>query len=108
MTPISLNPFALASSDEMEALLRAMCSHGLSAKEAAEMGDQIEALVPAVVELRDSGHIQLNARTLASFASLDGFSQLANDARLSTLTRRRCEAIRVRMIVHGVKALLGK
>lgn len=107
MNTIGINPFAAASADEMELLLRAMCSEGLLAREAAELDDQIEALAPAVVELRDAGPVQLSASALASFATLDGFSQLAADARLSDLARQRCEAIRVRMVVQGVKALLG-
>ncbi|TXG99946.1 MAG: hypothetical protein E6R08_00500 [Nevskiaceae bacterium] len=107
MSAIAINPFAMASANEMEALLRAMCSQELPAKEKAELDDQIEALVPAMVELRDAGHIQLSVSTLASFGTLDGFIQLAADARLSDMVRPRCEAIRVRMIVQGVRALLG-
>ncbi len=110
MTPMStntLNPFAVASSDELASILRAMCNQGLRANEAVELDDQIEALVPAVIELRDAGYVNLDARTIASFATPDGFSQLAADSRLSDLARRRCEAIRVRMVVQGVKALLG-
>lgn len=103
----SFNPFALASADEMEALLRGMCSQGPADKDAVELDDQIEALVPAVVELRDGGHVELSVASLVSFATLDGFSRLANDARLSDLARQRCEAIRVRIVVQGVKALLG-
>lgn len=110
MTPMNgilLNPFAIASAEELELLLRAMCSQGLTPKQAAELDDQIEALVPAVIELRDAGHVPLSASALRAFATLDGFSQLSADARLSALARRRCEAIRVRMVVQGVKALLG-
>lgn len=106
-TTASLNPFATAPAVWIEDFLRLTCADGLRPADRAELEDQIEALVPAVVELRNGGHIQLNAAALASFASSEGFWQLANDARLSDLARRRCEAIRVRMVVQGVKALLG-
>lgn len=107
MNATSFNPFGMASAAELDLLLRAMCFPGLPPKQAAELDDQIEALVPAVIELRDAGHIQLSASGLRAFATLDGFSQLAADARLSVLARQRCEAIRVRMVVQGVKTLLG-
>lgn len=98
----TLNPFASA-----EEFLRSTCAEGLSADDCREVEDQIEALVPALVQLRDGGHIELNARTLVNFGSLDGFSQLAGDKRLTDLNRQRCEAIRVRLVVQGVKVLLG-
>jgi len=107
MSTNCFNPFAMASEGDMELLLREMCSQALSAQQASELDDQIEALVPAVIELRDAGHVQLSASALATFSTLDGFSQLAADDRLSTLARQRCEAIRVRMVVQGVRALLG-
>lgn len=104
---IALNPFAMASECEMEELLLAMCKEGLSTADQADMHDQIEALVPAVVELRDAGYLQPNARVVSDLGTLNGFMTLAADSRLSDLTRCRCAAIRDRMIVHGVKAMLG-
>lgn len=102
-----LNPFAEADADWIEGFLRMTCVEGARAADRAELEDQIEALVPALVELRDAGHIELNALTLASYGTLDGFVQLAGDARLSELSRRRCEAMRVRLVVQGIKALWG-
>jgi len=103
----SMNPFAAAPADEIEAILRAMCTHGVAPAEAADLDDQIEALAPAAVELRDLGHIELNAKTLIDLGTLKGFTSLAADDRLSRLSRQRCAAIRDRMLVHGVRAVLG-
>lgn len=107
MNTASFNPFAEASEVEMEGLLRALCADGLSASDAAELDDQIEALVPAVVELRDGGHLALNVRVLSELGQLEGFMSLAEDKRLTDLSRRRCAAIRDRMIVRGIKAIFG-
>jgi hypothetical protein len=103
----AFNPFATATSEWIDGFLRMTCADGLKSEQRSELDDQIEALVPALIELRDAGHIQLNAAALASFGTLEGFTKLASDGRLSELSRRRCEAIRVRLIVQGVKALLG-
>lgn len=104
----TLNPFASASADEIEALLRAMCAHGLAPADDAELEDQIEALVPAAVELRDTAQMDLNAKVLRDLGTLEGFMSLAADDRLSSLSRQRCAAIRDRMLVHGVRAMLGQ
>lgn len=104
---LRINPFAMASEGEMEELLRAMCQEGLSTADQADMHNQIEALVPAVIELRDAGYLQPNARVVSNLGTLNGFMTLAADSRLSDLTRRRCAAICDRMIVRGVKAMLG-
>jgi len=101
------NPFAEASADEVETLLRAMCAPGLSASDAAELDDQIEALVSAAIELRDLGFLNLNAKSLSDLSRLDGFMSLASDDRLTSLSRKRCVAIRDRMIIRGVQTLLG-
>ncbi len=98
---------ATASAEWIEDFLRTICSEGLSVADRGELEDQIEALVQVVVELRYEGHIRLNARTLASYGSLDGFMQLASDTRLSDLARRKCESMRTRLVLQGVKALLG-
>lgn len=104
---ITQNPFATAPVNWIGKFLRETCSDGLRPALRAEMEDQINALVPALVELRDAGHVQLNARALAAFASVEGFSLLACDTRLSEASRRRCDAVRVKMVVQGVRALLG-
>ena len=104
---LTYNPFAQASELEIESLLRSLCADGLSASDAAELDDQIEALVPAAVELRDGGHLELNARALSELGQLKGFMSLSEDKRLSDLTRLRCAAIRDRMIVRGIDAILG-
>jgi hypothetical protein len=103
----TFNPFAEAVTSDIELMLRAMCSPGLSPSETEELEDQIEALVPAVVELRDQGHLALNARVLSDMARLEGFMSLAVDERLTNLSRCRCAAIRDRMIARGVQSILG-
>lgn len=105
--PLTLNPFATAPADWLEGFLLRICAEGLSPSEVTELQDQLEALVPAALELRDGGHMQLNAAALISLGSLDGFTQLANDARLSDLSRQRCAAIRTRLVVRSVRSLLG-
>lgn len=104
---MSLNPFAEISENGLEALLRSMCSEGLSSAELAELEDQIEAVAPALIELRDGGHLDLNVREVANAAKLEGMVQLADDERLSELSRNRCRALRDRYLAQGVKALLG-
>lgn len=104
---MTLNPFAGATEEELSHLLRAMCSEGLDAADLAELEDQIGAVVPAVVELRDAGHLVLTARAIADAGKLEGIMELAEDTRLSDLSRNRCRALRDRYIVQGVKALLG-
>lgn len=102
------NPFAEADASWIEEFLRSTCAEGLTTAEQREVEDQIEALVPALVELRDGGYIDLNAKSLVDFATLNGFSELASDDRLTVLSRQRCEAIRVRLMVQGVRGLLGQ
>jgi hypothetical protein len=63
--------------------------------------------VPALIELRDAGHIKLNMRVIIDNSDLDGLMALADDGRLSALSRMRCKAIRDRILVQGVKLLLG-
>lgn len=101
------NPFSDADSAWIEGFLRSTCTEGMSAADKSAFEDQIEALVPALVELRDGGHIGMNAKTIADFGTLDGFAQLSCDTRLTELRRQRCESIRVRLVVQGVKAFLG-
>lgn len=104
---MSLNPFDEITENGLEALLRSMCSEGLSSAELAELEDQIEAVVPALIELRDGGHLKLNVREVAEAAKLEGMMQLADDERLSELSRNRCRALRDRYLAQGVKALFG-
>lgn len=104
---VSFNPADGLTEDGLGELLRTMCKDGLSSDEETELEDQIEALVPALVELRDAGHLRLNMAVIAKHGTLDGFMCLAEDPRLSDLSRRRCKAIRDRILVQGVKALLG-
>src|SRR5450830_936815 len=104
---VALNPAAEMSAPELETFLRTACSYGLSLPEQVEIEDQIEALAPAIVELRDAGHIKLNMSVIASYGKLDGFIQLADDVRLTDLSRNRCRAIRDRLVVLGVKQILG-
>lgn len=104
---VACNPLGEITSVDLEFLLRSICIHELPQQDQAEIEDQIEALAPALVELRDAGHVDLNMSVIASYATLDGFIQLADDERLTDLSRCRCRAIRDRLIVFGVKQLLG-
>lgn len=104
---VPINPANVLQEDALGDLLRKICKEGLSAAEQSEVEDQIEALVPALVELREAGHLKLNMAVIAQYGTLDGFIHLADDQRLSDLSRRRCKAIRDRMLAHGVKAILG-
>ena len=103
----SFNPAESLNEEAFAELLRPMCKSGLVPIEQAEVEDQIEALVPALVELRDAGHLKLNMAIIAEHGKLDGFMRLADDQRLSDLSRRRGQAISDRLIAQGVKALLG-
>lgn len=103
----TFNPLETADCESIASLLRQLCSEGLSAEDQTELDDQIEAVVPALVELRDGGHLNLNFATVAEYATLDGFMRLAGDDRLTSLSRSHCIAIRNRMVALGVKAFLG-
>lgn len=103
----AFNPLCIANPEAIASLLRQICAEGLSAEDQIELDDQIEAIVPALVELRDGGYLELNFAVVASHATLHGFTRLADDERLTSLSRARCVAIRNRMIVAGVEALLG-
>lgn len=105
---MTLNPFADATEEELSRLLHGMCSEGLNAADLAELDDQIEAVVPAVVELRDAGFLVITARAIADAGKLEGLMELAEDAKLSDLSRNRCRVLRDRYIAQGVKALLGQ
>lgn len=102
----AINPFCSANADDIELMLRSLCSEGVSPSEISELNDQIEALVCAAVDLRDKGFITLNALTLSEMGQFDGFCSLANDERLSPINRARCSAIRDRMIAVGVEFVL--
>ncbi|HIH2751439.1 TPA: hypothetical protein ACYLN4_007277 [Burkholderia lata] len=105
---LSLNPVAAASADFIDQFLRNLCERGDDTPEIREeLHDQLEALVPALVELRDGGHLSLNMGIVTSMATLPGFMQLAADERLSPLSRARCEAIRNRMVARSIRALFG-
>ena len=104
----SFNPLDAIDADLMGALLLQLCEIGTTTDEdRAELVDQIEAIVPALIELREGGHLALNFGVVRSYATLDGFARLATDNRLTALSRMQCKAIRDRMSVRGVKALLG-
>lgn len=102
-----LNPVAACSEGELTDLLRTQCIQADSATNRVEIEDQIAAMVPAVIELRDSFGLGMNIKVLSEFGTLAGFSQLADDVRLSDLARQRCKAIHTRLVVMGVKAILG-
>jgi hypothetical protein len=103
---LTLNPLAEAPADMITSLLRQLCAIADTGdQQQSEIDDQLEALVPALVELRDAGHLRLNMAAAVSYASLEGFMQLADDARLSPLSRARCEAIRNRFLANSIRAL---
>lgn len=103
----SFNPAECLNEQALAELLRTMCKSGLIPAEQAGVEDQIEALVPALVELRDAGHLKLNMAVIAEHGKLEDFMRLADDQRLSDLSRRRCKAIRDKLIAQEVKALFG-
>lgn len=107
MQHTAFNPLAASDSDAITALLRCMCVEGLDAADQCELDDQLEAIVPALVELRDAGHLKLNFAVVASYGALEGFMRLADDERLSALSRGRCVAMRNRLVTQSVKVLLG-
>ncbi|MCC7684791.1 hypothetical protein [Janthinobacterium sp. FW305-128] len=104
---IAFNPAAGLSEYELTELLRVLCTQSDSAIDREEIEDQIEAMVPAVIELRDRFGVELNMKVLGEFGTLAGFGQLADDVRLSSRARQRCKAIHTRLVVMGVKAILG-
>ena len=103
----SLNPIATASERDVSTLIRSLACEGLSQEELSELDDQLEATIPALIELRDAGHVTLNMRVVAESATLEGWMRLADDSRLSPLSRNRAAAIRDRYLSQGVKRLLG-
>lgn len=104
---VTFNPVADLRQDDLMALLRAVCADRTTQDEQTELDDQLEALVPAMIELRDKHGVNLNMRVLANMGTMEGFASLAHDARLSPLARQRCKAIHTRLTVQGVKAFLG-
>ena len=105
---IAFNPLADASVETITELFRQMCAHdGDSLDHRAEIDDQLEALVPALVELREAGHVKLNMAVAASYGTLDGFMRLADDERLTPLSRARCAAIRNRLLAQSLKAFFA-
>ncbi|MBC9969110.1 hypothetical protein [Ralstonia insidiosa] len=103
---VRFNPLDQASAEEIDGFLRQVCAtQGETREEQTEIADQLEALVPALVELRDAGHIPLNMAVVASYGTLDGFMRLAGDERLTPLSRARCAAIRNRLLAQSLKAL---
>ncbi|PNE59715.1 hypothetical protein A8H39_00780 [Paraburkholderia fungorum] len=105
----TMNPWANAPAAYLEPLLRRMCDLTNDDPESkAEIDDQIEALVPALVELRDGGYLQLHMAAAASYGTLDGFMRLAGDDRLTPLSRARCQAICNRMLARSLRALFNR
>jgi hypothetical protein len=71
-TPAASNPVGDCSEGELTDLLRRMCLHGDAAD--AEIEDQIEALAPVVIELRDRSGVDLNMKMLSEYGTAFGFS----------------------------------
>ncbi|MCL6485253.1 MAG: hypothetical protein I4O49_14005 [Janthinobacterium lividum] len=104
--PLALNPLADASEAAVKEFLRQVCSIGAdSQEERNEIDEQLEALVPALIELRDAGHIKLNMAVAARYGTLDGFMRLAADERLTPPSRYRCSAIQNRLLAKSLKSL---
>lgn len=99
-----LNPFATADEAWIESFLRLACLNGATHAERSEWEDQIEALVPALVELRNGKHLVLTAQSFVEWGDAAGFQRLAHDIRLSPLNRQRCRAIWNRLLVQGLRA----
>jgi hypothetical protein len=102
---VAFNPISSCSEVELSRFLFAMCVG--NEIDNAGIRDQIEALVPAVIELRDRFGLELNMLTLSNYGTVAGFGELARDVRLSDLTRARCKAIYARLLVQGIKLLFG-
>lgn len=101
------NPAESLSAAELTVLLRTICNRGLTVKQQRELGDQLDAIVPALIELRDAGHMELNMTTIVKNASREGFWNLACDSRLSPTVRQRCKAMHDKILMQDVQALLG-
>lgn len=104
---VTLNPVADATAEDLSTMMLELCRPGVSQDELCELQDKIDAVVPALVELRDAGHIELTLRTIVENATIAGLKALAENTRLSAVHRMHAKAMHDRLIVHGVKALLG-
>lgn len=89
----SINPIDGLTALELKALLKSLSVDEDSPRQKMLIEQQIDALVPALVELRDGGHQDLNMRVVAELAMPHGFERLSRDARLSESVRHRCAEV---------------
>lgn len=90
---LALNPFATGGQAEIASLLLHICGEDRTENERSDLKDAIDALVPALIELRDGGHLDLNAAKIIEYGRLDGFEKLAGDGRVTASARAKCAAI---------------
>jgi hypothetical protein len=102
MKESNFNPFAIGTAEELATLLLFGCDDELSQPERDQLAGEVHAIVPALVELRDAGLLQLNARLIVEYATLEGLTRLSADARLSQGLRARCSAVREQLLVDAV------
>lgn len=89
----------------IDAWMRQALTENMNEEELAELEDTLEALIPALVELRDHHGCALNLRTVTEHACVAGFARLAMDERLSTLNRLNCQAMARRHAVFLKRAV---
>ncbi len=98
----TFNPFAIGTAEELASLLLFGSGDELSQPERDQLAVQVHAIIPALVELRDAGLLQLNARLIAEYATLEGLTRLSADLRLRQGLRARCSAVRDQLIMDAV------
>lgn len=103
--PLAINVLDGLDADTISALMRETVAEHLNAAEQADIDDTLEAVVPALVELRDQHGQELTLYTVVNSATGPGFARLANDERLSRLNRLNCAAMARRHTVYLQRAL---
>ncbi|MTJ93574.1 MAG: hypothetical protein F8N36_12020 [Desulfovibrio sp.] len=108
-TSNTFNPLDGLTADQVIALINQLIvdQAPLSHEDLCEREDRLDAIIPALVELRDEHHQPLTFLTIAEAESLDWFFEAAEDDRLSPETRQNRIALRDRYVVQGVRKLLG-
>lgn len=89
----------------IDAWMRQTLTEHMNEDELAELDDTLEALIPALVELRDQHGCPLDIKTVADHANMTGFARLAMDEQLSSLNRLNCQAMARRHAVFLRRAV---
>lgn len=93
MSSTAFNPLSGMGADDLGRFLRALTIFDVNDNQRRLMERQIDALAPALVELSKASGVELNVSMTAFYAQPDGFAMLANDERLSQVTRDRCTRV---------------